>query len=44
MRKCLVISGMGENLGKGVDELLTDTKKTLDRAHDLVQRALTHAK
>jgi hypothetical protein len=36
--------GMGENLGKGVDEVLTDTKKTLDTATDLVQRALSHAK
>jgi hypothetical protein len=37
-------SGMGENLGKGVDEILTDTKKTLDRATDLVQHELLHAK
>jgi hypothetical protein len=37
-------SGMGENLGKGVDEVLTDTKKTLDRATGFVQHALNHAK
>ena len=37
-------SGAGGNLGKGVDEVLTDTKKTLDKASDLVQHALRHAK
>jgi hypothetical protein len=34
----------GENLGKGLDNVVTDTKKTLDRASDLVQRTLNHAK
>jgi hypothetical protein len=34
----------GENLGKGLDDVLTDTKKTLDRASDLVSRTLSHAK
>ena len=37
-------SGLGENLGKGLDEVLMDTKKTLENATDLVQRALNHAK
>jgi hypothetical protein len=37
-------SGLGENLGKGVDEVLTDTRKTLEKATDLFQRALSHAK
>jgi hypothetical protein len=36
--------GVGENLGKGVDEVLTDTKKTLDRATGFVQHALNPAK
>ncbi len=36
--------GLGENLGKGLDVLLTDTKKTLETATELVQRALLHAK
>jgi hypothetical protein len=36
--------GMGEYLGKGLDGLLMDTKNTLDKATDLVQRALHHAK
>jgi hypothetical protein len=36
--------GQGENLGKGLDEVLTDTKKTLDIASDLVQHALGHTK
>ena len=34
----------GEHLGKGLDDVLTDTKKTLDRASDLVSRSLNHAK
>lgn len=33
-------TGLGENLGKGLDEVVTDTKKTLEKATDLVQRAL----
>jgi hypothetical protein len=33
-------SGLGENLGKGVDEVLTDTKKTLEKATGLFQRAV----
>lgn len=33
--------GVGENLGKGVDEILMDTKKTLEKATDLVQGGLT---
>ncbi len=37
-------SGLGENLGKGVDEALADTRKTLERATDLFQRALNRAK
>jgi hypothetical protein len=37
-------SGMGRNLGKGLDEVATDTKKTLDTASDLVMHALNHAK
>ena len=36
--------GMGKDLGKGLDEALTDTKKTLEKATDLVQGALNHAK
>jgi hypothetical protein len=34
----------GENLGKGLDDILTDTKKTLDRTSDLVSRTLSHTK
>jgi hypothetical protein len=37
-------SGMGKNLGKDLDEILTDTNKTLDMATGLVRRALRHAK
>lgn len=37
-------SGLGETLGKGIDEILMDTKKTLEMATDLVQRALNHRK
>jgi hypothetical protein len=37
-------SGQGENLGKSLDEVLTDTRKTLGKATDLVQGALKHAK
>jgi hypothetical protein len=37
-------SGLGESLGIGIDEVLTDTKKKLDKATDLVQRALKHNK
>jgi hypothetical protein len=37
-------SGLGENLGKGVDEVLTDTRKTLEKATDLFQRALNRTK
>jgi hypothetical protein len=37
-------SGAGGNLGKDVDEVLTDTKKTIDKAADLVQRTLHPAK
>jgi hypothetical protein len=37
-------SGVGGNVGKGVDEVLTDTRKTLDKAIDLVQHALHLAK
>lgn len=33
--------GTGENLGKDLDKVLTGTKKTLESATDLVQRALT---
>jgi hypothetical protein len=32
--------GTGENLGKEVDEVLTDTKKSLENATDLVKSAL----
>lgn len=35
--------GQGENLGKGIDEVLTDTKTALDKAAGLVQGALHHA-
>jgi hypothetical protein len=34
----------GENLGKGLDDILTNTKNTLDRASGLVQRTLNYAK
>jgi hypothetical protein len=34
----------GEHLGKGLDEVLTDTKKTLDRASDLVSHTLNRPK
>jgi hypothetical protein len=34
----------GENLGRGIDDVLIDTKKTLDRTSDLVSRTLSHAK
>jgi hypothetical protein len=34
----------GEHFGKGLDEVLADTKNTLDRASDLVSRKLNHAK
>jgi hypothetical protein len=37
-------SHQGENLGKGIDDVLIDTKKTLDRTSDLVSRTLSHAK
>jgi hypothetical protein len=43
LEKC-ADSGVGESIGKGVDEVLTDTKKTLDKATDLVQGALNPAK
>jgi hypothetical protein len=36
-------NGMGENLGKGLDDVLVDTQKALEMATDLVQRALSHA-
>jgi hypothetical protein len=36
--------GVGENLGKGVDEILMDTKKTLEKATTLVAEALNHKK
>lgn len=36
--------GRGENLGKSVDEVLMDTKTTLDLANDLVQHALAFTK
>jgi hypothetical protein len=32
----------GETVGKGLDVVLMDTQKTLDRATNLVQSALTH--
>lgn len=35
-------NGLGESVGIGLDEVLTDTKKKLDKATDLVQRALKH--
>ena len=34
----------GENFGKGLDEVLTDTRKTLEKATDLVQHALNQTK
>jgi len=37
-------SGLGENLGKGVDEVLTDTKNTLEKATGLFQRTLNRTK
>jgi hypothetical protein len=37
-------NGFGESVGIGLDEVLTDTKKKLDKATDLVQRALKHNK
>lgn len=37
-------SHQGETLGKGLDDVLIDTKKTLDRTSDLVSRTLSHAK
>lgn len=39
-----VDKGFGESVGIGLDEVLTDTKKKLDKATDLVQRALKHNK
>lgn len=35
--------GLAKNLGKGFDAVLQDTKKTLEHATDIVQRALKHA-
>jgi hypothetical protein len=32
-------TGMCEKVGKGIDEVLTDTKKTLDKTTGLVQGA-----
>ena len=37
-------NGLGESLGKGLDDVLTDTKKKLDKATSVVNRALHHAK
>jgi hypothetical protein len=37
-------SGQEEHLGFGLAEILADTKKTLERATELVQRALSRAK
>ena len=34
--------GLGENLGKGIDELLLDTKKTLETATDIINKTLHH--
>lgn len=34
--------GVAENLGKGIDTVLTDTKKSLENATKLVKRVLKH--
>lgn len=34
--------GMSENLGKGIDTVLTDSKKSIEKAANLVKRALKH--
>jgi len=34
----------GETVGKGIDEILMDTKKTLEKATDLIHRVLYHGK
>lgn len=34
--------GVAENLGKGIDTVLTDTKKSLEKATKIVKRALKH--
>lgn len=36
-------SGLGENLGRGIDEILIDTQKTLEKATHLVENVLKHA-
>jgi len=36
--------GMGEHLGKGLDEVLSDTKKTLEKTTALVQGAINQVK
>ncbi|MDD5672715.1 MAG: hypothetical protein PHC61_01005 [Chitinivibrionales bacterium] len=38
------VNGQGEKLGKGIDEVLMDTKKTLEMATDLVQNVLNHTR
>jgi hypothetical protein len=35
--------GLGENLGKGLDDIVIETKKTLENATVVVQSALSHA-
>lgn len=37
-------NGFGKSLGIGLDEVLTDANRKLDKATDLVQRALKHNK
>jgi phosphoribosyl-dephospho-CoA transferase len=36
--------GLGENLGKGVDAVVMDAKRTIDTATGFFQHALNHAK
>ncbi len=38
------INGNGEHFGKDLDNVLMDTKKTLDAASGLMQGALNHSK
>ncbi|MDD5673762.1 MAG: hypothetical protein PHC61_06350 [Chitinivibrionales bacterium] len=35
-------NGRGENLGKGLDDVLADAKAALDKANDIIQGVLKH--
>lgn len=39
-----VDNGLGESLGKGLDEVVMDTKEKLDKATDVVHRVIKHNK